>query len=193
MTVPKEDQFDPGAHLGFGDVAVDDPQSPSLMRITLKQSKTDPFRTGVSLFVGRTGTDLCPVAALLDYLTLRGSRQGPLFIFEDGRYLTRARFVEIVRDGLRAAGIDQDKYCGHSFRIGAATTAAAKGLEDSIIKTLDRWESLAYLKYGQDSQAAISRLLQCVNIIIVYFVLKLIYTHGQEVCLGAGEGPAAYS
>ena len=41
----------------------------------------------------------------------------------------------------------QDQYCGRSLRIGAATTAAAKGLEDSIIKTLGRWESVAYLQY----------------------------------------------
>ena len=55
--------------------------------------------------------------------------------------------MEKVRDGLKRAGIDQTKYCGHSFRIGAATTAAAKGVEDCIIKILGRWESLAYLQY----------------------------------------------
>ena len=59
----------------------------------------------------------------------------------------RQRFVNLVRDALRKARIDQSKYCGHSFRIGAATTAAAKGMEDCIIKTLGRWESLAYLQY----------------------------------------------
>ena len=39
------------------------------------------------------------------------------------------------------------KYSGHSFRIGAATTAAAVGVEDSMIKTLGRWKSAAYLAY----------------------------------------------
>ena len=55
--------------------------------------------------------------------------------------------MDAVRNGLHKAGIDESKYCGHSFRIGAATTAAKKGIEDSIIKTLGRWESLAYLQY----------------------------------------------
>ena len=61
--------------------------------------------------------------------------------------LTRQRFVAVVREGLQSAGIDSSKYSGHSFWIGAATTAAAKGIEDCIIKTLGRWESLAYLQY----------------------------------------------
>ena len=43
--------------------------------------------------------------------------------------------------------MDQQLHCGHSLRIGAATTAAAKGMEDVNIKTLGRWESTAYLQY----------------------------------------------
>ena len=72
---------------------------------------------------------------------------GPLFKFEDGKVLTRQRFVNAVQEGLDKAGVYSSKYSGHSFRIGAATTAAEKGIEDCIIKTLGRWESLAYLQY----------------------------------------------
>ena len=61
--------------------------------------------------------------------------------------LTRLRFVEAIRAALSAAGVDESKYNGHSFRIGAATTAAAKGFEDLAIKTLGRWRSVAYLDY----------------------------------------------
>ena len=147
MTVPSDTEFDPGVHLCVGDIAIDDPAQPSILRVTIKQSKTDPFRKGVNLFVGRTSSSLCPVAAVLDYLSVRGMKPGPLFHYQDGRLLTRLRFANAVRDSLSRADVDQSRYCTHSFRIGATTTAVAKGIEDVIIKTLGRWESLAYLQY----------------------------------------------
>ena len=147
LTVPDDTGYDANVHMGVADIAVDDSVSPSFVRVRIKQSKTDPFRHGVELFLGRTHTELCPVAAILGYLVVRGSGPGPLFQFADGRPLTRTRFVEKVREALRAAGVNEQDYCSHSFRIGAATTAAANGVEDSIIKTLGRWESTAYLQY----------------------------------------------
>ena len=133
MTVPSDAEYDPGVLLSIRDVALDSSLQPSLIRVTIKQSKTDPFRQGVDLFVGKTGTDLCPVAALLDYLVLRGTKDGPLFLYSDGRFLTRQRLVESLRAALERAGVDQSKYCSHSLRIGAATTAASKGMEDSVM------------------------------------------------------------
>ena len=50
------------------------------------------------------------------------------------------KFVRKVRQALKAAGYDEEKYAGHSFRIGKATTAAAAGIEDYLIKSLGRWQ-----------------------------------------------------
>ena len=108
-------------------------------------------------------SDLClAVEVILNYLVVRGPVEGPLFRFKDGRPLTRQRLVGAVKEVLAKAGIDQDKYSGHSFRIRATTTAASKGLEVSMIKTLGRWRSLAYLQYIQlprNQLANYSRLL----------------------------------
>ena len=206
LTVPSDSAYDSSVHLSVGDIAVDDSRRPSFLRITIKQSKTDPFRKGVDLFVGRTGSDLCPVAAVLDFLQVRGMSPGPLFLFEDGRPLTRQRFVVLVRDALRKARIDQSKYCGHSFRIGAATTAAAKGMEDCIIKILGRWESLAYLQYvyvylGNNWQAIprcwhhkrsggssgsgplVVRIYICVCVAMVFLVYLLFATGASKIML----------
>ncbi len=136
--------YDEGDHLNFNDVAVDGLENPKMLRLRIKASKTDPFRVGVDVFVGRTGTPLCPVAALLTYMAERGEGHGPLFRFRDGRSLTRTRFVAKVKGALTTAGVDQAGYSGHSFRIGAATTAAQQGISDATIKRLGRWKSNAY-------------------------------------------------
>ena len=145
--MPDDMAYDPSVHLSIKDISVDNSSNPSSMCIKIKQSKTDPFCRDIDLFVGKTNSSLCPVSAALNYLCTRGMETGPLFRFRDGKVLTRQRFVTAVKAGLDKAGIDSSKYSGHSFRIGAATTAAQNGMEDSIIKTLGRWESLAYLRY----------------------------------------------
>ena len=109
-----------------------------------KASKTDPFRAGVDIVVGRAGNALCPVVAVVNYLLIRGSGPGPLFRFQDGKPLTRVRLVEQVREALQRVGIDGALYSVHSFRSGAATTAAKVGVEDSAIKILGRWRSSSF-------------------------------------------------
>ena len=59
-----------------------------------------------------------------------------------------------------AGGIDASAYAGHSFRIGAAMTAAACGLPESLIKTLSRWESSAYILYIRTSQSTLCSVKQ---------------------------------
>ena len=88
-----------------------------------------------------------PVAVVLAYMFLRGPGEGPLFRFKDGWPLTRQRLVSKIRKVMRRIGIDDQKYSGHSFCIGAATTAACCGIQDSLIKTMGRWESVAYQLY----------------------------------------------
>ena len=117
------------------------------MKIHLKASKTDPCRKGVDIFVGRTWDRLCPISAMMAYLAVRGNAGGFLFKFKDGKLLAKSRFIARVRGAHMQAGIPHKGYTGHSFRIGAATTAHARGLGDATIKKLGRWESAAYLLY----------------------------------------------
>ena len=88
MSVSDDTSYDPDVHLSFRDITIDDLKNPSVLRVTIKQSKTDPFWRGVSLYVGRTGMDLCPVSAMLSYLELRGGKPGPLFLFQSRKPLT---------------------------------------------------------------------------------------------------------
>ena len=162
ITTPSLKEYDAEVHLSFGDISLDSTHNPTVAQVRIKASKTDPFRQGISIFLGRTDTLLCPIAALTAYMATRGCSQGPFFHFPDHQPLTRQLLVEHLRRALQATGLDPKKFAGHSFRIGAATTAAAHGLEDSLIRTLGRWQSSAYLRYLQiprEQLAKISRTL----------------------------------
>ena len=84
FTIPSQDTFNDAVHLSFNDISVDDKQNPEVTAIRIKQSKTNPFRKGVTLMLGKTGNMVCPVSALLPYLAIRGSKHGPLFIMAKG-------------------------------------------------------------------------------------------------------------
>ena len=128
--------------------------------VRLKRSKTDPFCIGVKVWIGKTNNRLCPVGAVLSYLAIRSTGRGPVFIFQDGRALTRNRLVKELRQGLQEMGIDPSAYSGHSFRIGAATAAHAAGMEDSTIRMLGRWESDAVMRYILTPVESLAQLTQ---------------------------------
>ena len=132
FTTTSPNEFDPAAHL---DIAVDNRNSPSLIRVTIKQSKTDPFRKGIHIFLGRTGKAICPVTAILPYLAICGNIEGPLFTTETGRPLTRQCFGSTLTRILKTAGLQADQYNTHSFRIGATTSAKQAGISDLHIST----------------------------------------------------------
>ena len=130
-----------------------------MIRVFLRRAKTDPFGKGVNIFLGQSLNEICPVTALSNYLTRRPQRgQGPLFIHEDGSPLLKAQFVKKVKKALAHQNIDSSKYSGHSFRIGAATAAAAAGVPDHMIKMMGRWESSAYLLYVRTSRETLAAL-----------------------------------
>lgn len=96
-----------------------------------------------SMWAPPTGDDLCPVAALLAYAAIQDETPGPFFRFGDGTPLAKARFVLGVWAAPERADIPCRQYSGHSFRIGAATTAAERGMQDSTIQVEDgsAWHS----------------------------------------------------
>ena len=147
ITVPSDSAFDETRHLTSEDVAVDQLTNPTTLQVRLKVSKTDPFSTGVDIFMGCTGCTLCPVIAMMDYLVTRGARPGPLFIFQDRKPLTRATLVEQVQAALTSAGVNGAPFLGHSFCSGAARTAASRGINDATIKIFGRWKSETYQLY----------------------------------------------
>jgi len=71
----------------------------------------------------------------------------PFFRFLNKEPLTKSKFTQEVWNAMEAVGLPHTQFAGHSFRIGAATAAARAGVEDSVIRTLGRWNSSAFLAY----------------------------------------------
>ena len=158
--VPDSSTFDPDTHLSLDDVSLDTSTSRWFFLLTIKASKTDQFRQGATVALGSTGTDLCPVDALLDYFGRRGNLAGPLFCLENGQPLQRRSFTTQVQQALSASGVDGSLFNGHSFRLGAATSASIAGVSESIIKRLGRWQSSAYQRYIRTPPSDLAHISQ---------------------------------
>lgn len=147
--------FDSSIHLCVNDLSILEDS----VVLNLKASKTDPFRRGVAIKLFKIDNQCCPYTACCKYIKIRLS-QGPspldpLFVDTTGSALSRNKFIAMFKLSLKSIGIDPDMYNGHSFRIGAATTAASVKLEDHLIKVLGRWSSDAYCRYIKTPVSAI--------------------------------------
>ena len=92
-----------------------------------------------------TGEMYCPVYGLSEYMSYQGKNPGPLFLWR-GKPLSRKDFVSSLKLLLSIAGIPNERFNSHSFRIGAATSCAAKGASDAQIRQLGRWHSDAGIR-----------------------------------------------
>ena len=129
--------------------------------ITLHQSKTNPFHHGQIIHLFPTGSSTCPIKAMMTYSKYVDTTPNTR-IFEAGRFspLTQQKLNTELRHLLQQGGFNHENYASHSFRIGAATTAAAAGLPAWLIKTLGRWQSDAYLTYIQCPSSVFSAVPQ---------------------------------
>lgn len=123
--------------LGFVDIAIPH----------FKHSKSN-FTT-IHLTQNSKNSLLCPYQALTTFLNLRKhhSPESPLFSFMDNTPVPRQYFTSQLQLALKFGNLNLSKYQAHSFRIGAATSAAAKGYTEIQIQNMGRWKSNAFKKY----------------------------------------------
>lgn len=137
--------------------------------VTIRRSKTDQFGEGYKIGIPLAkDKDVCPTAALKDWIDTAGLQEGILFpslgtpgkLFgqldllragdhENLELTTRltARTVNIILSRrLKRAGIPTDGYSGHSLRSGYITTAARKKIPEAAIQQHTRHRSVKVLR-----------------------------------------------
>ena len=148
-----------GELLSTGALRSDVSFASGMLHVHLSRFKTDPLSKGI-VVIAPAVPPYYPVRAMINYLA--SARQGssaPLFVLANGTHLTRSVFTAHVRTMLSASGVHNwYSYAEHSFRIGAATTAAIAGLPDQVIRAAGRWRSDACLRYIRPPASAAYRL-----------------------------------
>ncbi|KAM3923091.1 integrase/recombinase xerD homolog [Leptodactylus fuscus] len=115
--------------------------------VQLRRSKTDQEAKGCRCLFEVPRCCMCPVLCTRTFLLDRGGATGPLLVHKDGTFLSRFQFLGVFRKCLHLVGRGGERFCGHSFRIGAATEAARWGLGEEVIKRIGRWESVRFRSY----------------------------------------------
>ena len=140
-------KFNPTIHPCLSDLAV---HNNDTLVFTIKQSKSSQCRlTPIYLF--RLNSPVSPYEPLVNHIHVRQSLHAqpsdPLFTNEHGTVATRSWFHLHLHQILTMSGFSAENFSGHSFRIGAASTAASRGLQDHTVQLLGRWSSQAYQSY----------------------------------------------
>ena len=152
--------FNPRLHMAWGNVAVDDPQDPKMVRVHLQQSKTDQMGQGAHVTLGRTNSDLhmpsccspgqrskpwCTAWHILSCWTQERSPFGSLRLLPS---FEKTLVFLSTSTPATASGM------------GAATTAVLAGVEDLKSSSSGGGSAaLRYVRVPQDRLAALSSTL----------------------------------
>ena len=101
------------------------------LKIFIKRSKTDQSGEGsLKAIPYFNNLEFCPVAKLKDWINYNNIKDGKIFSISD------KSVALILKKYALLAGLDPNKYGGHSLRSGFATSAAEAGAEERNIMAM---------------------------------------------------------
>lgn len=118
--------------------------------VTFRYTKNNQMGTPQIVELIRSGDEtICPVRALTLYAQMRPKREGSFFFVchFGGDPLTQYQFNATLKQVLIFLGLGGSPFSAHSFRIGAASTAALLGFSFDEVKAMGRWRSDAAQLY----------------------------------------------
>jgi integrase len=132
-----------------------------MMKVHIRRQKNDQLGRGMTLFIERTDSVICPVKLMELYLQERGDGAGWLFVTATGRQMSTGAVSSLVKRAAEVAGLE-GHYSSHSLRIGGATAALEGGMSKEQIKAIGGWSGEAverYMRAREVAQLRASRLM----------------------------------
>ena len=127
--------------------------------LTIVHFKHNKAKRPIVLKIHRqVDNSICPLLAMINYLSVRPPQDGPLFCFPDGKPISRNFFTKNLKFCINFCGLDSKQYSSHSFRIGGASYLASLGLSDTQLRTMGRWDSNAFLRYIRNQRFVYNNL-----------------------------------
>lgn len=130
--------------------------------LTLPRSKTDQTGQGRQIGIPYGRGRICPVQLVQNWIEKSGIEKGALFVsirkggIMTGEQLSDRSIADIIKHYAHKAGLDAEKYSGHSLRSGLATSAAQHGVSSWKIKA----------QTGHKSDAVLSRYIRSGDIFL---------------------------
>lgn len=139
---------------------------PEGLIITINQSKTDQEGKGRRVGIPYAKGDVCPVKELQKYLAQAKITGGSIYrpmasntSLNETR-LTATSVALIVKERAKHAGLNPDKFSGHSLRAGFATSAATAGVESwSIMAQTGHRSEVMLKRYIRDGKLFVGNSL----------------------------------
>ena len=127
------------------------------LEINIPISKTDQFRKGQKVIVGKGNDNVCPLFFLKLYLAKVGNMKNEDYIFRPlqfvkdqdvrlkptNRPMTYSNTRDEFKNLVKKAGLTQKKLKLHGLRSGGASAAANVGVPDRIIQKQGRWKTVS--------------------------------------------------
>ena len=131
-------------------------EKPDEVELFIRGSKTDQEMQGCVRSHFRSGSELCPVDALVMWFRLtegcKVPASAPLFSVPLGKtdnwkVITRADVSDLIKRAAVDCGIPKSLIGTHSIRISGATHLLLCGCHPSVVQIIGRWKSNCFLRY----------------------------------------------
>ena len=136
--------------LRHSDVSLQVAPTGRVVVLNVRFSKTDQYGRGCFITIPECSQGdfaLCPVRAAAQFLSVLRPHCSSFFSHFNGDPVTRSQFTAVLQRSLDFVSLGDMRFSSHSFRIGAATSAAMSGIPEADIQAMGRWKSNAYSRY----------------------------------------------